>query len=156
MAVCHYWGNGFYSTAVKLPQFSCSWNSAARRENTNRLVFIIACWNLCHASQSCWRAAVFHFPRENIRRVCVCVCVCVHACSCVCVCVLCVQMVLTRSGFAVVMYAELGAGLPPSSTTITKGVKGRTAISWVVTLPPIRLISDKGTPRKTTTYKYIF
>jgi len=40
--------------------------------------------------------------------------------------------------------------------TTTKGVKGRTAISWVVTLPPIRLMSDKGTPRKTTTYKYIF
>jgi hypothetical protein len=55
-----------------------------------------------------------------------------------------------------VMYAELGAGLPSSSTTITMGVKDRTAISWIVTLPPIRLITDKGTPRKTTTYKYIF
>jgi len=47
------------------------------------------------------------------------------------------------------MYAELGAGLPLSSTTITKGVKGRSAISWVVTLPPIRSLSDKGTPRQT-------
>ena len=53
------------------------------------------------------------------------------------------------AGIIFVMYAELGAGLPPSSTTITKGVKDRTAISWVVTLPPIRLISDKGIPRQT-------
>jgi hypothetical protein len=43
----------------------------------------------------------------------------------------------------------IGAGLSPSSTTITKGLKGLTGISWVVTLPPIRSLSDKGTPRQT-------